>query len=105
MYKLRLLIESKLIENYEESVKQSFQKGARSFSEDKMGGGGFSKEERREIYSRLDMSIVIKFEVLLSQLEKSIEKCARTHIEFWAHLEQNMVDLNLIHKLGLQIIS
>lgn len=30
---------------------------------------------------------------------------ATDHIEFWSHLDSNMIDLNVINKLGLNIIN
>lgn len=34
-----------------------------------------------------------------------IEQSATDHIEFWSHLDSNMIDLNVINKLGLNIIT
>lgn len=51
------------------------------------------------------MTIVITFENLFAKLNKEIEKSANDHIEFWSHLDSQMVDLNVLHKLGLNIIN
>lgn len=51
------------------------------------------------------MTIVITFESLFAKLNKEIEKSANDHIEFWSHLDSQMVDLNILHKLGLNIIT
>jgi hypothetical protein len=56
-------------------------------------------------YSDLDVTIVITFEGLFTKMEKSIEQSATDHIEFWSHLDSNMIDLNVINKLGLNIIN
>jgi hypothetical protein len=48
---------------------------------------------------------VITFEGLYAKLNKEIEKSANDHIEFWSHLDSQMVDLNVLHKLGLNIIT
>ncbi len=56
-------------------------------------------------YAELDVTIVITFENLFNRLEKSIEQSATDHIEFWSHLDSNMIDLNVINKLGLNIIN
>ena len=53
----------------------------------------------------LDVSIVIIFENLFEKLNKEIEKSASDHIEFWSHFESLMMDLNVLHKLGLNIIN
>jgi hypothetical protein len=53
----------------------------------------------------LDVTIVITFESLYAKLNKEIEKSANDHIEFWSHLDSQMVDLNVLHKLGLNIIT
>ena len=51
------------------------------------------------------MTIVITFEALFDKLEKAVEQSATDHIEFWSHLDSNMIDLNVINKLGLNIIN
>jgi hypothetical protein len=51
------------------------------------------------------VTIVITFESLFAKLSKEIEKSANDHIEFWSHLDSQMVDLNVLHKLGLNIIN
>jgi F0F1-type ATP synthase gamma subunit len=56
-------------------------------------------------FSELDVTIVITFESLYGKLNKEIEKSANDHIEFWSHLDSQMVDLNVLHKLGLNIIN
>ena len=53
----------------------------------------------------LDVSIVITFENLFQKLNKEIEKSANDHIEFWSHFDSMMMDLNVLHKLGLNIIN
>lgn len=53
----------------------------------------------------MDVTIVITFESLHAKLSKEIEKSANDHIEFWSHLDSQMVDLNVLHKLGLNIIN
>ncbi len=56
-------------------------------------------------FSELDVTIVITFESLYAKLQKEIEKSANDHIEFWSHLDSQMIDLNVLHKLGLNIIN
>ena len=56
-------------------------------------------------FAELDVTIVITFENLFARLEKQIEQSASDHIEFWSHLDSNMIDLNVINKLGLNIIN
>ena len=56
-------------------------------------------------FSELDVTIVITFESLYGKLNKEIEKSANDHIEFWSHFESLMMDLNVLHKLGLNIIN
>ena len=51
------------------------------------------------------MTIVITFEGLAAKLQKEIEKSANDHIEFLSHLDSQMRDLNVLHKLGLNIIN
>ena len=51
------------------------------------------------------MTIVITFENLFNVFEKVIEQSATDHIEFWSHLDSNMIDLNMINRLGLSIIN
>lgn len=51
------------------------------------------------------MTIVITFENLYAKFEKCIEQSATDHIEFWSHLDSNMIDLNVINKLGINIIN
>ena len=53
----------------------------------------------------MDVTIVITFESLHAKLSKELEKSANDHIEFWSHLDSQMVDLNVLHKLGLNIIN
>jgi archaellum component FlaD/FlaE len=48
---------------------------------------------------------VITFENLYQRFERTIELSATDHIEFWSHLDSNMIDLNIINKLGLTIIN
>ena len=48
---------------------------------------------------------MIIFENIFAKLNKEIEKSANDHIEFWSHLDSQMIDLNVLHKLGLNIIS
>ena len=55
--------------------------------------------------AELDVTIVITFESLFAKVNREIEKSANDHIEFWSHLDSQMVDLNVLHKLGLQIIN
>ena len=62
-------------------------------------------EVNLKAYSELDVTIVITFEGLYNRLEKQIEQSATDHIEFWSHLDSNMIDLNVINKLGLNIIT
>lgn len=56
-------------------------------------------------YAQLDVTIVITFENLYNRFESTIEQSATDHIEFWSHLDSNMIDLNVINKLGLFIIN
>lgn len=58
-----------------------------------------------QAYASLDVTIVIIFENLYNKFEKAIEQSATDHIEFWSHLDSNMIDLNVINKLGLNIIN
>ena len=59
----------------------------------------------KQTFAELDVTIVITFESLFAKLNKEIEKSANDHIEFWSHLDSQMVDLNILHKLGLNIIT
>jgi len=58
-----------------------------------------------QAYAQLDVTIVITFENLYNRFERTIEQSATDHIEFWSHLDSNMIDLNVINKLGLCIIN
>ena len=49
--------------------------------------------------------VVITFDGLFIKINKEIEKSANDHIEFWSHLDSQMIDLNVLHKLGLNIIN
>lgn len=53
----------------------------------------------------LDVNLVIVFEGMLQEFQKAIEKSSNEHIEFWAHLDTLLPDLNHLHKLGLNIIQ
>lgn len=53
----------------------------------------------------LDITIVLIFEGLFHRFEKAIELSAGDHIEFWNHLDSNMIDLNAVNKTGLKIIN
>lgn len=48
---------------------------------------------------------MITFEAIVARLSKEIEKSANENIEFWSHLDSQMRDLNVLHKLGLNIIN
>jgi len=84
-----------------------------SFLIQKYGKGGTSGAENSEknadngvkSFAKLDVSIVITFEAIVARLSKEIEKSANDHIEFWSHLDSQMRDLNVLHKLGLNIIN
>ena len=52
----------------------------------------------------LDITIALVFESLYFKLQRAIERSSFEHIEFWCHLDSMLPDLNLIHKLGLNII-
>ena len=74
----------------------------------KYGKGGIASKELSNgtrSFAELDVTIVITFEGLAAKLNKEIEKSANDHIEFWSHLDSQMVDLNVLHKLGLNIIN
>ena len=75
----------------------------------KFGKGGQASREASlngsRSFAELDVTIVITFESLFAKLSKEIEKSANDHIEFWSHLDSQMVDLNVLHKLGLNIIN
>lgn len=75
----------------------------------KFGKGGQAAREVNingvRSFAELDVTIVITFESLYAKLNKEIEKSANDHIEFWSHLDSQMVDLNVLHKLGLNIIN
>ena len=60
---------------------------------------------KKSSFAEYDVTIVITFESLFAKLTKEIEKSANDHIEFWSHLDSQMVDLNILHKLGLNIIT
>jgi len=51
------------------------------------------------------VTIVIIFEGLYARFEKAIQQSANDHIEFWVHLDSNLIDLNMINKLGITIIN
>ena len=68
-------------------------------------GGNKEKGGGKQSFAELDVTIVITFENLFAKLNKEIEKSANDHIEFWSHLDSQMVDLNVLHKLGLNIIN
>jgi PAS domain S-box-containing protein len=63
-----------------------------------------SKEGAKQTIENLDVTIVITFENLFAKLQKAIEKSASEHIEFWSHLDSILPDLNILHKIGLNII-
>ena len=69
--------------------------------------GKYSKQntDSKQTFENLDITIVIAFENLFNKLQKGIEKSASEHIEFWNHLDSLLPDLNIIHKLGLNIIN
>ena len=56
-------------------------------------------------FHNLDITIVLKFESLLAKLSKAIEKATNEHIEFWSQLDSLLPDLNILHKLGLNITN
>ena len=64
-----------------------------------------SDDQELHAYATLDVTIVITFENLFNKFERAIEQSATDHIEFWSHLDSNMIDLNVINKLGLNIIN
>ena len=74
----------------------------------KYGKGGKAQRETslngRKI-TELDVMVVITFDGLFIKINKEIEKSANDHIEFWSHLDSQMIDLNVLHKLGLNIIN
>jgi hypothetical protein len=84
----------RFIENY---LVNKFGKGGQASREASLNGG--------RSFAELDVTIVITFESLFAKLSKEIEKSANDHIEFWSHLDSQMVDLNVLHKLGLNIIN
>ena len=53
----------------------------------------------------MDITVVIIFENLFMLLKKEIEHCATDHVEFWSHLDAQVVDMNELLKLGLSIIN
>ncbi len=71
----------------------------------KFGRGKDTQSSGKSTFAELDVTIVITFEGLYAKLNKEIEKSANDHIEFWSHLDSQMVDLNVLHKLGLNIIT
>ena len=64
-----------------------------------------NKENSKQIFENLDVTLVITFENLYGKLQKSIEKSASEHIEFWSHLDSLLPDMNSLHKIGLNIIT
>ena len=64
-----------------------------------------NKEASKQIFENLDVTLVITFENLYGKLQKSIEKSASEHIEFWSHLDSLLPDMNTLHKIGLNIIT
>jgi len=70
-------------------------------------GGSASKDASKNgrKITDLDVMVVITFDGLFLKMNKEIEKSANDHIEFWSHLESQMIDLNVLHKLGLNIIN
>lgn len=84
IYKGKRRIEEHLIERY--STKASSDAESRSFH-------------------NLDVTVVIKFENLLTKLYRAVEKSTNEHIEFWTQLDSLLPDLNVLHKLGLSITN
>ena len=53
----------------------------------------------------LDVTVVIKFEDLCFRLIKQLERSTNVHTEFWGQLDSVVPDLNILHKLGLNITT
>eukprot|EP01022_Parablepharisma_sp_SALTPOND_P014020 TRINITY_DN1886_c0_g1_i1.p1 TRINITY_DN1886_c0_g1~~TRINITY_DN1886_c0_g1_i1.p1 ORF type:complete len:1985 (-),score=180.40 TRINITY_DN1886_c0_g1_i1:1112-7066(-) len=64
-----------------------------------------SDDLEKRSFQNLDVTVVIVFENLYSKLLKAIEKSANEHIEFWSQLDSLLPDLNMLHKLGLNITT
>lgn len=102
------LIELNLAQKCSKTIQQSFTiyKAKNLIEEFLLITFKTSKNKTNNVkYADLDVTIVIIFEGLFNRLEKAIEQSASDHIEFWSHLDSNMIDLNVINKLGLNIIN
>lgn len=106
IYRTKRFIENYLVnkfrKNADSSSTVSSNGGGAGMMGNGMGGGNNNKQSQ---YADLDVTIVITFEALYAKLNREIEKSANDHIEFWSHLDSQMVDLNVLHKLGLNIIT
>ena len=101
------IIELDLANKMSPSMQQSFtiyrnRKFIEEFLMTKYSNKASSGQEKRSFQS-LDVTVVMEFENLYSKLYKAIEKSANEHIEFWSQLNSLLPDLNLLHKLGLNI--
>ena len=63
------------------------------------------EDVEKRSFQNLDVTVVIVFENLYTKLLKAIEKSANEHIEFWSQLDSLLPDLNILHKLGLNITT
>ncbi len=64
-----------------------------------------SEDMEKRSFQNLDVTVVIIFENIYGNLMKAIEKSANEHIEFWSQLDSLLPDLNVLHKLGLNITT
>ena len=103
IYRQKLLIEEYLQQKFKES-KESFS-GAQKSPEDEIAHDGGLKEAQLKGYAGLDVTIVITFETLINKFEKATAQSATDYIDFWSHLDSNLIDLNVIDKLGVKIIE
>ena len=82
----------------EASLKKQYLKGANSYD--------FGQFDESEIsLDTIDLSVVIHYEEMFDQLMKHIYVAASNNLEFWTHLGSLMPDLNILHKIGLKIIT
>ena len=101
------LFELNMAEKCETSIQQEFTifKSKQFIESYLINKYGSNKESGRQSFEKLDVTIVITFENLFGQLQKNIEQSASEHIEFWNLLDSILPDLNVLHKLGLNIIT
>ena len=57
--------------------------------------------DHKEVYPQL--TNVIEFERLYSEMQKTIETVSNLQVEFWTHLTTLVPDLNVLNELGKKI--